>query len=326
MNKRAWMVLSLIAALSALRAAEPSPAAAAAASLHACRGRGAELQVLGSGGPELSDHRASSSYLVWTEGRPRVLVDIGGGSALRFAEAGAHVAQLEAIVLSHLHIDHVGDLAPLMMSAYFEDRRRPLPIFGPGGNDVAPPTSELVRDLFGPHRGAFRYLGSYLRGDDGGFKFEAHDVVPKGRDISVVLSKGDLELAAVRVTHGEIPALAWRVKVGATVFAFSGDTSGTDGSLEGLARNVDILVMHNAVPEGSGGALTALHMAPSTIGRIAHAARAKSVVLSHRMNRTLGMEGETGRAIALNYSGPIAFANDLDCFDPPGGGALSRPP
>jgi len=44
------------------------------------------VQVLGSGGPELQDRRASSSYLIWQDGQARVLVDAGGGSALRFGE------------------------------------------------------------------------------------------------------------------------------------------------------------------------------------------------------------------------------------------------
>jgi hypothetical protein len=55
-----------------------------------CAGKGIELQVLGSGGPELEDRRASSSYLIWRDGQPRILVDSGGGSALEFGRAGAH--------------------------------------------------------------------------------------------------------------------------------------------------------------------------------------------------------------------------------------------
>jgi hypothetical protein len=54
-----------------------------------CGGAGVSVQVLGSGGPELQDKRASSSYLVWQDGQARVLVDAGGGSALRFGESGA---------------------------------------------------------------------------------------------------------------------------------------------------------------------------------------------------------------------------------------------
>src|ERR1700683_985827 len=76
------------------------------ATTRTCTGHGVELQVLGSGGPALEDQRASSRSLSWQDGRPRVLVDSGGGSALRFGQAGAHVAQLDVILFTHLHIDH----------------------------------------------------------------------------------------------------------------------------------------------------------------------------------------------------------------------------
>src|ERR1700730_10267803 len=50
------------------------------ASAASCTRKGVELQVLGSGGPELEDKRASTSYLVLQDGRPRIVVDSGGGS------------------------------------------------------------------------------------------------------------------------------------------------------------------------------------------------------------------------------------------------------
>jgi ribonuclease BN (tRNA processing enzyme) len=73
-------------------------------------------------------------------------------------------------------------------------------------------------------------------------------------------------------------------------------------------------VAHNAVPEGASGLSLELHMPPSLIGRIAKAANVKALVLSHRMLRTLGHEAETPRVIASAWSGPTAFADDLDCF------------
>jgi len=74
-----------------------------------CGSQGVAVQVLGSGGPELQDKRASSSYLVWEDGRPRVLVDAGGGSALRFGESGAQMSQVDVILFTHYHVDHSGD-------------------------------------------------------------------------------------------------------------------------------------------------------------------------------------------------------------------------
>ncbi len=289
-------------------------AAAAGSQARACTGHGVELQVLGSGGPEMEDRRASSSYLVRQDGHPRVLIDSGGGSALRFGQAGAKVSQLDAILFSHLHIDHTADFPALMKSAYFEDRQRPLPVYGPAGNDAFPATTEFVADLFDPAHGAYRYLGNFLKGEDSGFTLEAHDVRPDAQQIQPVYSGDGLELAATTVVHDGAPALAWRVSLGGKVLVFSGDTSGENGNLEMLARNADLLVAHNAVPEGTSGKLLNLHMPPSVIGRIAKAAAVKSLVLSHRMLRSLGHETETRRVIAKSYSGPVAFADDLDCF------------
>jgi hypothetical protein len=53
------------------------------------------------------------------------------------------------------------------------------------------------------------------------------------------------------------------------------------------------------------------------IGQIAQEAHVKRLVLSHRMLRTLGKEAQSEAEIRKNYSGPVAFANDLDRFPVP---------
>ena len=108
------------------------------AAAQSCGAQGVAVQVLGSGGPELQDKRAMSSYLVWENGQARVLIDAGGGSALRFGESGAQMSQLDVILFTHFHVDHSADFAALIKSSWFEDRKRPLPIYGPPGNGFMP--------------------------------------------------------------------------------------------------------------------------------------------------------------------------------------------
>lgn len=301
-----------LAVLALLCASSLAPVAAGADAT--CSGQGVQVQVLGSGGPELEDKRASSSYLVWQDARPRILIDSGGGSALRFGQAGAHVAQLDAVLFTHLHIDHSADFPALIKSSYFEERERPLPVYGPPGNQNFPSTTEFVADLFDAKRGAYRYLGEFLAGKDGGYSLQAHDVVLAAHEIRTVLTTRDLSLDATQVVHGAVPAIAWRVTLGGRIIVFSGDTNGDNGNLERLAKGADLFVAHNAVPEGETGAARELHMPPSVIGRIAKTAGVGRVVLSHRMLRTLGRESETRSVIARVYPGPVAFAEDLDCF------------
>ena len=278
-----------------------------------CGANGVALQVLGSGGPELQDKRASSSYLIWQNGRARVLVDAGGGSALRFGESGATMSQLDAILFSHFHVDHSGDFAALIKSSWFEDRDRPLPIYGPPGNDFMPSTTEFVSDLFGD-KGAYGYLSElFVPGEQGSYKMQPHNVVADKAPV-IAFRSSDITASAVRVIHGGVPALAWRIELGGKSIVFSGDTNGEGEGLVRLAKDADLFVAHNAVPEGATGVERRLHMPPSVIGQIAAEAHVKRLVLSHRMLRTLGKEEQTMAEIRKKYSGPATFANDLDCF------------
>jgi ribonuclease BN (tRNA processing enzyme) len=284
------------------------------ASAQSCGTQGVAVQVLGSGGPELQDKRASSSYLVWENGQARVLIDAGGGSALRFGESGAQMSQLDVILFSHFHVDHSGDFPVLIKSSWFEDRKRPLPIYGPPGNDFMPSTTEFISDLFGEKHGAYRYLSELLvPGEEGSYKMQPHNVVVSSTPV-VVFRSGDLVASAVRVFHGAVPALAWRVEIGGKAVVFSGDTNGEGEGLVRLAMDADLFIAHNAVPEGAVGVERRLHMPPSVIGQIAENAHVKSLILSHRMLRTLGKEGQTQSEIKKLYVGPVIFANDLDCF------------
>jgi ribonuclease BN (tRNA processing enzyme) len=173
---------------------------------------------------------------------------------------------------------------------------------------------EFVRGLFDRRRGAFRYLGGFLTGDDGSYRLQPRSVTLKRHELRCVFSAGSLTVCGTPVTHGGVPSLAWRVDVAGARAVFSGDTNGDDGNLEVLADRADIFVAHNAVPEGASGVERALHMPPSVIGRIAGKAHVGKLVLSHRMLRTLGREAETQTAIARSYEGPVVFADDLDCY------------
>jgi ribonuclease BN (tRNA processing enzyme) len=285
------------------------------------------VQVLGSGGPELETRRASSAYLVWIAGQARVLVDIGGGAGLRFGESGARIADLDAILLTHLHADHTADLPALIKSSWFSARTQPLPIFGPPDNRFFPSTVSFVRSLFDPVRGAYRYLGDILKPlAKGGYKLQPHDVqqtrAKKRREKNpsaeiVAFKNARLRAVAVPVSHGSVPALAWRIETGGKRIVFSGDTDGLGAGIRTLARDADLFVAHNAVPEDSTDIVARkLHMTPSAIGDISRNAGVKRVVLSHRMLRTLGREQETLEAIRKSYAGPVSFADDLNCFVP----------
>lgn len=277
-----------------------------------CGDAGVWLQVLGSGGPELDDDRASSGYLVWHRGKARLLIDIGSGSMFRFEQSGASLNDLDVILLSHMHVDHSNDLPALIKATFFSDRNHDLFLYGPSGNKFMPSATNLLQDLFGT-AGAYQYLNSYLEGNDN-YRLLPFDVNATGKTQHTVLDDSRYRLTAVPVHHGPIPALAWRVEIAGKKIVFSGDMSNENGTLETLAEQADLLVAHHAVPEGIKGVARNLHMPPSVIGKIAATSQVKQLVLSHRMKRTLGQEQTTTVQIRQQYKGPLQFSEDLQCF------------
>jgi ribonuclease BN (tRNA processing enzyme) len=293
-----------------------------------CTAPGLHVQVLGSGGADLPDGRAGTAYLVWIDGKARAAVDFGTGAAMRFRQSGARAADLDVVLLTHLHADHTLDLPALVAMALREGRRRPLPLYGPTGNRFAPSTVTFVRSLLDGTRGVYRYLGAVLSPlAKDGFKLEPHDVraLPNrvGRreegDKELLSAYGNerLEAVAAYVIHGGGPALAWRIETRGRSLVFSGDTNGEGGRLERLAHEADLFVAHHAASESAQGAERYEHMPPSVIGRVAAQARVKRLVLGHRTARTLGQEEAADAQIRTRYAGPLAFADDLNCFTVP---------
>jgi len=282
-----------------------------------CSSKGIELQVLGSGGPEVQDKRASSGYLIRQDGKARVLIDCGGGSALRFGQSDAQMKDLHVVLFTHFHVDHAADFPVLVKSSFFEDRTRPLPVFGPAGSDLFPSTTEFIKSHFDKKRGIYRYLSDYLTGGESSYAITPNDVALNEDTINLVYAGNDTKVYGLAVKHGIVPAIAWRVEIGGVSIVIAGDSDGENKNLITLVKDSDLMVITNAIPESAAGVERKLHMPPSVIGKITASAKVKKLILSHRMLRTLGKEEETLHFIAQHYKGPTAFANDLDCYSVP---------
>ena len=273
------------------------------------------LQVLGSGGPEFYKDRASSSYLIRHKGKAVVMVDAGSGSKFRFGQSGADFNTVQAILLTHLHVDHSADFPGYIKSAFFTDRNLDLLVYGPEAGGAFPSTQEFVAALVGDKPSAFPYLNRYLKGGDE-YQIIVKDIKLDEHKVQTLEPLGDIKISAIPVHHGPVPAVAWRVDIANKSIVFSGDMNGDYHTLEILAKNADLLVAHNAIPEGATGVERFLHMPPSVIGDVARQAQVKQLVLSHFMNRTLGGEQQTLNIIRKKYDKRIFFAKDLDCFVP----------
>ncbi|ASK27248.1 MBL fold metallo-hydrolase [Neisseria chenwenguii] len=288
--------------------------AATAAQAAVCNNPNLDVVVLGSGGPELDDRRASVGYLLRENGKARILVDFGSGTSLNFERAGAKIEDLQAVLLSQFHVDHANDVPALVKGSFFSDRSRDLPVYGPSGNKTVPGLNQYLKRLFGAD-GAYSYLSGFLDGSES-FRLKPVTVSADTAKPTVFsASEGGFRISAVPVTHSIIPALGWRVEKDGCAVVFSSGTSNMGRTLDKITSGANVFVAHNAIPEGSTDRIALrLHMPPSEIGRIAGQSGVRNVVLSHFMNRTEHVQPATAQAIRSRYAGALAFAQDCDIY------------
>jgi ribonuclease BN (tRNA processing enzyme) len=172
---------------------------------------------------------AQSGYLV--EGSGRVLLDCGPGVLPRLREQEAW-PKVDAIVITHFHLDHWGDLVPWTFGS----------MFGPGNHVPAP---QLWLPPGGKHE-----LGRF--GEQLGFAgmfdaFELREYVD-----GQAFEADGLTITPVRVPHYQLQTFGLRVSDGRSMLAYSGDSAPSPQLVE-VARDADLFLCEATLKESREG-------------------------------------------------------------------------
>lgn len=304
---------------------------------------GLAVAFCGTGSPLPDPSRAQSCTAVIAGGRIYV-VDAGSGAAGNLVLMGLRGRQVEALLLTHFHSDHITDAYPLALQRWVDGgQAEPLAVHGPEG------VSEIV-DGF---NAAYRLDGGYRTGHHGeaiappsGYGLIA---VPFGGAEAgpvTVLEDGGLRISAVRVDHDPAsPAVAYRFDYLGRSVVISGDLMLEDSpAFETLAAGADLLVLEALQPrlvaEITASARQAgredlatitvdildYHTTPEAAAEAAQAAGARALVLTHIVpalpSRVLhpAFLGDARD----RFSGPIEIAEDGMVAVLPAGSAAVR--
>jgi len=311
---RIYRTLAAPCLLIAVGCAAMGPAteiAATGTTLPTSRPAAMELIVLGSGGPGAVG-RASTCFVLSLDGTPRILIDAGSGAFTRLGEEGVSLDRLDLVLLTHLHIDHAGEL-PGIFKARLVATRGPIDfqVFGPSGAGQFPSTKRFVDLLFGK-QGAFAYLADF----SAPITIVATDVdarLQPGAKPQTLLAESGLRIDAIAGHHDDAPAIIYRVEYKGRSVVFSGDidASGLE-DLRLIADHCDLLVFNTVVldPPHSPAILYTLHTPPKKIGEVAAAAHVGAMLLTH-LNPAIDEAHEAVLAsIRQSYAGPVTFALD----------------
>lgn len=186
----------------------------------------------------------------------------------------------------------------------------------PAGAGEYPATSEFVGSLFGK-AGAFRYLPGFRNTLD----LKVNDV-PATAKPQVLLREQGLQVSAVSVDHGDVPALAFRVEFEGHALVVTGDLASRTEAIVTLAKGADLLVYDTAVldPPAAPPILYELHTSPQRIGEVAAAAGVSTLVLGHLTPSVTDHPEQVTASIRAHFTGRLLFGEDcqrLDITSPP---------
>ena len=230
---------------------------------------------------------------------------------LRVGELNVNLEQVDTVLLTHLHIDHTGDLPGFFLARALtvSGSSTRFNVFGPTAGGAFPSTTRFLSLLF-EKSGAWEYQKTFGADEDiRGVDLPTELTSPE----SVIVAKDGLRITAVATHHDDCPSVAYRVDYQNESVAFSGDMDASAlPNLIHLAKGCSLLVFHCAVldPPNSPALLYTFHTAPRKIGEAARDAQVKQLLLSHTAPDVESASRSVLQSIHASYKGPVEFAHD----------------
>lgn len=266
------------------------------------------LTVLGTGSPIPSPDRAGSANLVRSN-TTTVLIDAGRGVVMRMAAAGVLPPMLDAVLLTHLHSDHISDLNDVVTTHWvMRPESTTLKVFGPVG------TAEMVDGMMAMLAPDVRYRLAHHDDLNAPPSLEVTELA--GGDHVVI---GDLDITAEPTDHRPVePTLGYRVTDGTGIIALAGDSIPCDG-LDRLCASADIYLqtvvrddLIRTIPSARLQDILDYHSSTAQAAQTAARNDVRTLVCTHYVpGRFPGDDDGWLAPMRAHFDGTIVLADDL---------------
>ena len=289
---------------------------------------GLYVALCGAGSP-LPDPKRSGPCTAVIAGKRLFVVDTGSGSSRILSRMRIPQGEIEAILLTHFHSDHIDGLGEMMLQRWVgNSNATPVPVYGPEGvGEVVAGFNESYR-LDRKYRVA--HHGPKVVPPSGAGGVAKPFALPPDGVGTPLLDEGGLKITAFRVDHAPVkPAVGYRFDYKGRSVLLSGDTR-KSANLQHFAQGVDLLLHEGLAPrlvkvitraaEAAGRAniakvtrdIVGYHTSPVEVAEIARDAGARYLLFNHIVPPLLlpPMVDLFLEGVDDVYEGPVSVGRD----------------
>ncbi|TQR85450.1 ribonuclease Z [Mycobacterium hodleri] len=267
-----------------------------------------EVTLLGTGSPMVDPNRAGPATLVRAGGQT-FLVDAGRGVLMRAAAVGVGAADVTALLLTHLHSDHITDLTDVITTRWITTfTRTPLLVIGPPGTAAV---VDAILDALAPDI-------SYRIGHHADITEPPSVEVEEVTD-GVVWGRDGVQILVAPTDHRPVePTIGFRVEFGGASVVLAGD-SVPCASLDALSAGADALVhtvirkdLVQLVPNQRLRDILDYHSSVEQAANTAARAGVGTLILTHYVPPLAAGQEDAWRALAATeFDGTVELGDDL---------------
>jgi ribonuclease Z len=279
------------------------------------------VTALGTGMPTQTPSDKAAAFMVELGNGEVFMFDLGTGSTDNLSALQPDYSKINKVFASHLHTDHIGDLASLWIGGWIGGRYVPLEVWGPSGARPELGTQTMIDGI----RTAWQWdieTRSGILPDEGG-QIIAHEFDYK--TVQVVYDRNGVKVTAFPAIHIMDGPVSYRLDWNGRSFVFGGDSFPNKWFVE-HAQNADLVVHESfftpeqwmrvaSFPYKKAYWVTSkIHTPPEGFGKIMSAVKPRMAVAYHYWNHR-DIEFEMHEKIRTTYDGPLTMAKDMTVWN-----------